>query len=301
MPTLDVSAFEDSFVIHFGGEFERINAYTLASALVGVADAAKAANAVVNPGYEIEVVVEAFGPGSFRAKVKAVYKGAGNLFTRDNLKGVVLGVIAAFVYEHTLAPNADVTVNVTEAEVVIEQGNTRIIVPREVHEAKEQVQDDPQFRSGVGRAVKAAEDDPAIVDIGFGTEDDPEPPIKVPRERFALISEPIPRYQEDEPREVEERTNVRIIRAILERSRRRWEFVWNGVRISAPVTDDGFYDDFFAHRITIAPGDALEVRLKIRQSLNADIGVYINEAYEVVEVVKHIPRAEQDNLELGGA
>lgn len=296
MPTLDVRSFEDSFVIHFGGEFERINAYTLASALVGVADAAKAANALINPGYEIEVVVEALGRGSFRARVRAVYKEAGNLFTRDNLKAVVLGVIAAFVYERTLAPDRDVTVNVTATEVVIEQGDTRIVVPREVHDAKAEVEDVPEFRQGIGRVVKAAEDDPAIDDIGLATEDQDEPPIKVPRERFPMIAEPLPRYAE--LREVEEITTVRIIRAILERSKRRWEFVWRGVRISAPVTDQAFYDDFFAHRITIAPGDALEVRLKVRQSLTQDIGVYINDSYEIVEVLKHIPRAEQDNLEL---
>lgn len=296
MPTVDIREFEDAFVIHFGGDFERINAYTLASTLVGFADAAKAANSIVNPGYEIEVVVEALGQGSFRASVRALYKGAGNLFSQENLKAVVLAVIAAFVYEHTLAPDRDVVVNLGDEEVIVEQGETRIIVPREVHDAKEEIEDSPEFRTGVGHAIRAAEDDPRISDIGFGTEDDPKPPVEIPRERFALISEPLPR--DDETREIEETTTVRIIRAILERSRRRWEFVWNGVRISAPVTDDAFYDDFIAHRITIAPGDALEVRLKVRQRRDPTTGIFLNDGYEVSEVRNHIPRAEQDNLEL---
>jgi hypothetical protein len=91
-------------------------------------------------------------------------------------------------------------------------------------------------------------------------------------------------------------TIVRIVRAILERSKRRWEFVWNGVRIAAPVLDDQFYDDFFAHKITIAPGDALEVRLRIRQRLNREIGVYFNESYDVLEVLRHVPRSRQSNF-----
>lgn len=297
MPTVDVRQFEDAFVIHFGGDFERINAYTLASALVGFADAAKAANSIVNPGYEVEVVVEALGDGSFRAKVRALYRGAENLFSQENLKAVVPAVIAAFVYEHTLAPDRDVTVNVGDEEVVVEQGETRIIVPRQVHDAKRQVEESPEFRTGVGNAFGAAQSDPTISNIGICTEDDPEPPVQIPRERFALISEPIPKDVE-ETREVEELTTVRIIRAILERSRRRWEFVWNGIRISAPVTDDAFYDDFIAHRITIAPGDALEVRLKVRQRRDPDTGIFMNDGYEVLEVLDHIPRAEQDNLEL---
>lgn len=298
MPTIDVHEFEDTFVIQFNGDFERINAYTLASALVGIADAAKAANAVINPGYDIEVVVEALGQGSFRAKIRALYRGAGNLFSGESLKAVVLGVIATFVYEHTLAPDQKVVVNVFDQEVVIEQGDTRIIVPRTVHEAKKDVEEVPRFREGVSRVVKAAEDDDAIRSISLTPRERPSvPPVEIPRERFPLLSEPFT-FPDGDFREVEEITVVRIVRAILERSRRRWEFVWNGVRISAPVLDAGFYDDFFAHRITIAPGDALEIRLRMRQRLNRDIGVYINEAYEIPEVVRHIPRSEQDALSL---
>lgn len=298
MPSIDIGAFEDTFVIHFGGEFRRINAYTLASTLVALANAAKAANAQLNPGYEIEVVVEAFGEGSFRTKVRALYRGAGNLFTQQNLKAIVLSVIATFVYEHTLAPDRDIVVNVSDSEVVIEQGDTRIVVPRHVHEAAREVEDVPEFRQGIGHIIKAAEEDPDITDIAIAPHEREEPPVKIPRERFPLLSQPLP-GGDDRTREVEETTVVRIIRAILQRSRRRWEFVWNGVSISAPVIDDDFYNDFFAHRITIAPGDALEVRLRVRQRLNPEIGAFLNEAYEIVEVVRHIPRAEQDDLEVG--
>ncbi len=54
-----------------------------------------------------------------------------------------------------------------------------------------------------------------------------------------------------------------------------------------------FWDDFFAHKIAIAPGDALLVRLRIRQVRAPDIGVFINDSYEVIEVVKHIQRTRQ--------
>src|SRR2546421_208668 len=135
MPTIRVAEFEESFVIHFGVEGKQINAYTLASTLVGIADAARAANAAINPGYDIEVVVEALGGGSFRAKLRTVYRGAANLFTKQALQAIVFSVIANFIYQHTLAPDTKVTVNVADEEVVVEQGNTRIVVPRRVHEA----------------------------------------------------------------------------------------------------------------------------------------------------------------------
>ena len=70
MSTVRIGEIENTFVIHFGSNFHRINAYTLASALFGFADAAKAANSIINPGYEIEVVVEALSEGSFKAWIQ---------------------------------------------------------------------------------------------------------------------------------------------------------------------------------------------------------------------------------------
>jgi len=90
-----------------------------------LADAVKEANAIINPGYEVEVLVDAIGPGSFRAKVKAVYKGLQNLFSSANLKSIVLGVVASYIYQVTISPDTKIQVNVDSNHVVIEQGIKR--------------------------------------------------------------------------------------------------------------------------------------------------------------------------------
>lgn len=69
MRVVEIAQFENSVVIHFDTDDTRINPCTLASTLVGLADAAKAANATLNAGCEIEIIVEALGPGSFRALI----------------------------------------------------------------------------------------------------------------------------------------------------------------------------------------------------------------------------------------
>ena len=100
----DVSNLDDGLVIHFETAGEGINAYTLASSLVGMADAAKAANAALILGYDIEVVVQA-GPGSFRAKLLAVYTKARNLFSDQRVQAIILNIVASFIYERYLATN----------------------------------------------------------------------------------------------------------------------------------------------------------------------------------------------------
>jgi hypothetical protein len=295
MATLQLTRDAETIVVRFGGEQARINAYTLASALQGIADAAKAANAALNPGFEVEVVVEAVSPGSFQTTLRTVFRGAGNLFTTTRVEAVILGIIATVIYEHTLADRSPVQVQISTDEVVIVRGNDRVVVPRVVYDAKTRVEENPRFRAGIGQAFRALDADPAVTSIGVSTDPRLPPPVTVPREEFAAL----PAYYELVPgdaRDIEEVTELQIVRAILERSSRRWEFAWNGIKIAAPVLDDAFYDEFFAHRITIAPGDSLRVKMRIVQFRSRDLGVFMNQKYEVLEVLRHIPRSIQGDL-----
>lgn len=293
MQTINIQEYEESFVIHFGTESQKINAYTLASTLVAFADAAKSANAIVNPGYEIEVVVEALGPGSFRAKIRTFQKGLNNLWSNQHVRTVVLSVIASYIYQHTLAPSNEVNVIVDDNQVVIEQNDKKIIIPRTVHEALKEVEQSEKFKKDINRTFEAVEKDEKIESIGITKNlDDKYPDFEVPREKFPLFI--TPQAEDLNPtRTIIEVANLQILRAILKRSKRRWEFAWRGIKISAPVLDNIFYDKFFARRITIAPGDALSVKLKIYQVLDEDTGIYTNEKYEIIEVLDHIPSPKQ--------
>ena len=297
MQVVDIREFEEEFVICFGSEPKRINAYTLASSLVSVADAVKSANSLINPGYHVEVVVEAFGEGSFKVKVRTLYSGAKNLFSKENLKAITLGVIAAYIFQHTLSPDIEINVIVNDDEVVVEQGDKKIIIPREVHDCMKEVEKSEKFKQSIGRTFEAVEKDKNIESLGITPRmEDEVPLILVPRSRFTLLSEP-PEI-EDNQRSVVEVADLHILRAILERGTRKWEFVWRGINISAPVLDDHFFNEFFAHKITIAPGDSIEVKLKIYQTRDEDTGIFTNNRYEVIEVIRHIPRMKQTIIEV---
>ncbi|HDZ07730.1 hypothetical protein [Pseudohongiella sp.] len=292
MQVINIEEYNEEVVLHFGSERKKINAYTLASTLVSIADAVKEANSVINPGYDVEILVEAFGEGSFRAKIRTSYKSAANIFSKENLKAIVLAVLANFIYEHTLSPHSNVKIYVNTDEVIIEQGDKIIVVPRSTYEATKQVQKSEKFKKSISRVSNGLERDQNIISFGFTNNlDDEQPRIEISRKDMLLLSNP-----DDiaEPtREVEEAATLFIKRAILERSRRKWEFVWRGFKISAPVLDEKFYDDFFAHKITIAPGDQLEARIKIYQSKDEDTGIYSNDRFEVVEVGRHLPHVDQ--------
>ena len=296
MKVVDISSIDDSVVLYFDTEKTRINAYTLASFLVSVADAAKAANAQINPGYEIEIIVEALGEGSFKAKISAVYNKTKNLFSSQMLAGIIIALLSNYIYERTLAVDDSVKVEIHTDEVIIEKEDERIIVPRNVYNATREVERNPKFVQSIDKAFQTIKADEEIKGFGFvESMDSVKPEIIVDRNRIVSAAGEV--IEEHGVRYVPEIVELQIVKAVLERGNRKWEFMWRGVKISAPVTSDSFYDDFFNHNITIAPGDSLEVRLVIKQIQDEDTGIYVNKGYEVVEVYKHIPRLRQNSLD----
>ncbi len=292
MRVVDISQFENSVVIHFDTDDTRINAYTFASTLVALADAAKAANNTLNVGCEIEIVVEALGPGSFRAFIRALYSSSRNLFANQLVIGLVLGVLGNYIYERTLAVDDKVVVEINTDEVIIQKGDDRVIVPRNIYDATRRVEKNPQFVKAMTRTFEAVSNDDKVKSFGLvAAMDSPPPTIPIPRATLLSLASETP--EDPDNRVVTEQAELQIVKAILKKTNRKWEFVWRGITISAPVIHKQFYIDFFAHEITIAPGDTLDVTLAIKQSKDPDTGIYTNVGYEVVVVHSHIPRIKQ--------
>jgi hypothetical protein len=292
MRILNIGKFESSLVLHFDTKDTRINAYTFASTLVALADAAKAANASVNPGCEIEVVVEAMGPGSFRALIRALYSSSKNLFANQVVLGLVLGVLGNYIYDRTLKADEKLTIEVKTDEVIVTRGNDRLIVPRNVYDATRRAEKNPEFVKAMTRTFEAISADEKITSFGIVEKmDSPPPVIPIPRSTLLSLATDVPK--DPDTRVVTEHAELQIVKAILKKSNRRWEFVWRGITISAPVLHEQFYVEFFAHEITIAPGDTLEVTLAIKQARDPDTGIFTNVGYEVIEVHGHVPRIRQ--------
>jgi hypothetical protein len=295
MAVIEIPREIDRFVLYFDTARTQVNAYALATSLIGLADAIREINAAVNPGYSVEVVVEALPNGSFQAVIRTVFEKTKNLFSNEAVKAIVYGIIATHIYEVSIKKDSAPQITVDQETVTIKSGNDTIIVPRNVYEAKKQLERSDRFTTAVDQVIQGASADLSVQGVGLKTSTGKErPPIYVPREKFAIFDSR--NTIADGNREIIEFASLEISRAILERGKRRWEFFWRGIRIAAPVLDERFFDRFFAHEITIAPGDGLRVVLRITQSANKDTGIFVNSAYEILEVLEHIPRLKQVNL-----
>jgi hypothetical protein len=298
MAEIRISNLANGFVLYFETPEPRINAYAFASTLVALADAAKAAGRTLNSAIDIEIVIEALGPGSFRARISAIAR-EGGLFVKQQLvTGVIIGVLSTYVYDHTLSKRDPIHVQVNTDEVIITHGDDRIIVPREVHQATQMVEQNPVFVRSMDRMLSSVIKDEDVT--GFGLAPDvngPPPALILPRELLAIRDESID--TDAKTRVVEEECDLYIVKAIMERSNRKWGFRWHGIDISGPIKDPTFYDDFAKHNFTIAPGDEFQALLAIHQERDDISGVYTNKSYEVLHIFRHISHPKPGRLPLG--
>ena len=297
MAELRISNAASGFVLYFDTPEPRVNAYAFASTIVALADAAKAAGRTLNSAVDIEVVVEALGQGSFRARISAIVRESGLFVKQQLISGLIIGVMSTYVYDHTLAKRDKIEVHVDEKEVVITQGNDRIIVPRDVYNAEQMVAKNPTFARSMDKMLGSVILDDRVTGFGITPDiDSPPPALILPRDLLAIRDEPID--PEAKTRVVEEDADLYIVKAIMERSKRKWEFKWHGINISAPIKDPNFYDDFAKHNFTIAPGDEFQARIAIYQERDDISGVYANMRYEVLLVYRHVPHLKPNRLPL---
>jgi hypothetical protein len=283
---------DDTIVLHFGGSSQSIDAYTFAEALTGFADTALAVSATIDPGTQIEILVEATGPGSYRTQIRRIKKDYGGLLAVGGT--VFWGVVSNVVYDATLKTDPKPEITVNSDEVIIKHGNDTIIVPRKVHEATEHVKKNPAVQRGLSKTFAALDADENVADFGItGSLKDPEPLIRIPRAEFPkVITFDVPTEEQPKERIVKERARVVVLKAWLNHAKRKWSFEWNGVPISAPIADTEFLNKLDRREILFGSGDALDVEITFKQNYDSALGIFVNDpnSFVITRVIRPVPR-----------
>lgn len=295
MATVDLTVFDDQgFVIHFGGDTHQIDAVTFGNALVSIAEALRAINHEVNPGHSIEIAIEAVGPGSFRARIKTIKKSLKNLFSGDLAHDLVVALLAAFLWDKVISPTEPPVIIVNDDSVIVEHGGDRIIISKEAYEQKQKIERSKAVNHHVNHAMEVLENDSSVTSFGIARKiSDPKPVLDIPRSDFALIRQNTLAPTDDKARHVDHQVVLSIHKAVFERSTRKWEFIWNGFRISAPILDQSFFDRLEKREISLKQGDCFTVTLRVHQVYDPFSGQWVNDRYEVLAVGAVVARAAE--------
>jgi hypothetical protein len=309
--TIDLRHVDDEhFAVRFGTENSEIDVYTLTQTLSGFADALREINRIINPEFELEVIIEATGEGSFIAKLRTrKFAKKVMIFTAIN---IVLPLLLWYVTE-TLKGHAKPTYKIVGDEFILETEGEVLIIPKTIFEQKKKIDGNPRVALGVRKAIVAVKQDLQVHSVGLiPNPETPQPAsLDIPRELFDQIIFELDRdtsqssseliLQQEVPsgfRDNTQRAELTILKAVLKRSPRKWQFVLNGLDISAPITDSTFFDRLQLREISISQGDSLDADLKTYQSFDDESGVWRTTGHQVTKVYGIIPGTKPATLDL---
>jgi hypothetical protein len=277
MGTIDLRhGASDQLVIHYGGRLNSVDAYTFANSLVSLADTIRAINKTVNPSLNIEVRVESLGPGSFRAVIKSLQSGLAGLLKRQT-ETTVISILIGLIFMHWGNDRAQIIIN--DDSYVIQIGDDRIVLPREVYEQTKNVERNVAVQEGIQKTFSVLDSDTAIENFGFAEKIDSAGPfIQIPREDFRALSERQDSLLDPETQRAKsDRARLVVNRLWLRDVDRKWSFEWNGTPISASIKDANFRSRMKSRLVSILPGDALDVEISFVQTFDQKLGVYVND------------------------
>jgi len=287
MKTIDLRNFDNSLIIHFGTSGHEISASTLANSLLGLSKSINIIDSSINQGSSLEFVVIATGEGSFKVVGKTVRKELNNLFSAESIRVITLSLLSATIWYY-MTPKDEINIIVNTNEYIVETKNERIILPRESETYFDLIKNNEKVKKEISNTFEPLSKDSEVDYIEFNSSDNSkEPDLPVPRESFESLANLEKQDEEVESYETDE--TLIIFKAILEKSMRKWEFKWNGRKISAPILHFDFYRDFAEHIVTVAPNDTLDVRLRVTRRRDNKSGLLVDKEYEVIYVYKHNP------------
>ena len=280
----------DQIVIHFGGQLTSVDAYTFGNSLVSLADTIRAINETINPGQNIEVRLDAVGPGSFRAVIKKVKKGLGGFLSRAP-ENAFWAILAVWLINPTF--QEDRTIEVFDDRVEISEGGDTIIISREAFDQFQNTRNNPRIERAVRRTFETIERDENIENFGITPSlDDPEPLVQIPRADFHRLARGDLLADGQKRRPQNARSIFVVLKPWVDASKHKWSFEWNGVPISAPVTDQGFLARVKDHEIRFGNGDALDARVDYYQDFDENLGVWVNDtqSFAISDVYAYLPK-----------
>jgi hypothetical protein len=198
--------------------------------------------------------------------------------------------------------DSSVKIVVNETSYVVERGSERIVLPRDAADKAKKVEESPQVRQSVRNFFAVVEADPNVRSVDFRSGALPDiPVIPIERERFAILRElpdvvplDLPKTR-TQPHPLQQ---VVVLKAVLEKSKSKWQFLWNGQRISADITDESFFAKLANHEYEFGQGDTLIIDLLADQELNEIVGAYENKRFHVTRVHSHTKGPKQGRLDL---
>ena len=240
---------------------------------------------------EVTLKVNALKQGSFVVDVSVAQNIVEQLFSKDVVEyvaalcGVVGGVYQ--LYKHFKGRPVKTKEEKKNADTILKLGDNVNIT---INTYNQQI-----VRQAVSKSMETANDDPSVE--GFTVKGDGgEKCAEFERKEFEdYIYDGFDTEDAVPDERIEEEITTLVIVGLNFERGSRWQFMYNGFKISMIVKDDALMQKIDEGE-RFGKGDAIKVKLRRVQRYNKEYRAYENKSYRIVEFIEHIIPQKTLNL-----
>jgi len=243
------------------------------------------------PGIGLTITLHEVEPGSLKVLVKFAKRVGGFLESPEGVGSMLIGTL--FYILGTLTNSDNITIiQIPDGVSEIEINGSKIKVRSADIDQANRVRENADVLLKTKKMVDAVSKSTETTGFGLYQQDQSGDSTTVlfDDHQFGIMNDAID-VDLGEIGETSERVHtnaiLEIIKAILQKRTRRWQFRWMNRYISAPILDGAFYEKMYSHEIELGPGDTIEADLRIHQRYDPETGTFTPTKYEVVKVYNY--------------
>jgi len=288
----DATVDEFSFKVKFENDNHRIDSETYIKSLIAMTTIIKEFNYQIGVGEKVNVNIEAESAGSF--EVSLVLTALKDLVSKDTVQylGELVVLLTGIVELKKRFSKIDQTkTQFVENNVIFNDSSGNTI--HTINQNHYHFYMNPVAHEAVSDQFRALEADKNITGIQYQFNDQK---VTISSSEFGELAKPS-EFIAPDSKETEAPATLTITRCVFEGENRKWEFILNGMKISAAILDRDFWKGIDRGN-RFGKGDKLIVDLLTIRTFDPSLGVYINKEYQVLNVRDHQPRLPNDQLTL---
>jgi len=293
------------FTIKYDGKTNEIDAdtfiYTLNNFNELLKEVNQQINSITSKDTEIKVKIKSFSPGSFDVNIDIISslgKTLLSIFSKDNVEysAALMAIVGGlFSYRQFLKgkpPKATKELSDNKVEVTNDEDKTATV--DSVFVVLTTADRGQKINEYTGNIFAYMAKDENITSFNI-LDKNKKSLFKAPSTEFETIGGNV-HFDDKTHRYITKQATINIFKIVME-VKHRWSFIYDGNRISALMIDESFFG-LIDNGLRFGKGDALFVDLKIKQEFDKSVNTFVNKEYEILKVLKHIPRGEQQKLDL---
>ncbi|PJC81129.1 hypothetical protein CO009_00225 [Candidatus Shapirobacteria bacterium CG_4_8_14_3_um_filter_35_11] len=281
----------ETLTIKFDGQWHQVDVQTFVYSVVNFATVVKEANRK-NGGQPISINVKATEKGSLLIDLVATTVNNQTLLNGLTMLAGTIAIVGGLYKFHKFISGKKVKETKTEkaqTTIFLDDGST-LTIAENIYNTYIST---PAISDSISQNFSALTEDPAVTNfevIQNGT----EKIIEVGKQDFGRMSIK-QQIDIENSRVTTESAILHIYKVVFEKTDRKWEFYYNGNRISANILDEDFFD-LIDKGESFAKGDQLKSDLQITKIYDESVGTYVNQSYAVIKVHEHVKRIEPQEL-----